>query len=41
VEQYQVEASPTLLLFRGTEEVARHRGVIDKAALTAFIEQAQ
>lgn len=37
-EQYQIEAAPTLLVFRGGEEIARHRGVISRDELNNLIE---
>lgn len=37
-EQYEVTAAPTLVLFREGKETARHRGVIDRDGLKAFIE---
>lgn len=37
-EQYQIEAAPTLAVFRDGEEIARHRGVISRDQLTALIE---
>lgn len=39
VAQHQVEAAPTLLLFRDGEETGRRRGVIDKEELKALIEE--
>lgn len=37
-EQYGIAAAPTLLLFRDGKEIARHRGVIDREGLKAFVE---
>lgn len=34
----EVEAAPTLVLYRNGAEIARHRGAIKKAELTALIE---
>ena len=36
--QYEIAAAPTLVLFRAGKEIARHRGVIDRDGLKAFIE---
>lgn len=38
VEQYGVQAAPTVVAFRKGEEVARHRGVIDAAGLETLIQ---
>lgn len=40
VEQYAIEAAPTLVVFQNGEEIARHRGVIDVAGLEALIQSA-
>lgn len=39
-ERYGVMASPTLVLFKGGEEVARHRGVMSPEELRDFVEKA-
>ncbi|MGM9578191.1 MAG: thioredoxin family protein [Evtepia sp.] len=39
-QQYEIEATPTLILFREGLEVARHRGVITKDDLEKFLEEA-
>lgn len=39
-EKHQIEAAPTLLLFRNGQETDRRRGVIDRDTLKAFIEAA-
>jgi thioredoxin 1 len=38
-ELYDIEAAPTLVLFRQGKEVARQRGVADMATTTAWIEE--
>ncbi|MDO4515908.1 MAG: thioredoxin family protein [Bacillota bacterium] len=38
--QYAIQATPTLILFREGLEIARHRGVISKDELDAFLEEA-
>lgn len=40
VQQYAIEAAPTLAVFQNGEEVARHRGVIDAAGLETLIRSA-
>lgn len=40
VEQYAIEAAPTLVVFQNGVEIARHRGVIDVAGLEALIQNA-
>jgi thioredoxin 1 len=37
-EELKIEAAPTLILFRGGQEVARHRGVIDRDGLTELLK---
>ena len=37
-EKYEVSAAPTLILFNGGEEKARHTGVFKKDELVSFIE---
>jgi thioredoxin 1 len=37
-EELKIEAAPTLILFRGGQEVARHRGVIDREGLKTLVE---
>ena len=37
-EKYEVSAAPTLVLFNGGEEKARHTGVFKKDELVSFIE---
>lgn len=39
VERYSVQAAPTLLLFRGGEEIRRIRGAVTKDALYAAIAE--
>ncbi|MDO5546279.1 MAG: thioredoxin domain-containing protein [Eubacteriales bacterium] len=38
VERYGIQAAPTIVAFRGGEEAARHRGVIDMPGLEALIQ---
>ncbi len=38
LEQLGVKGLPTLILFRGGEEVARHEGAIPQAQLKAFVD---
>jgi thioredoxin 1 len=37
-DAYAVHGLPTLILFRGGEEVARHEGVLSQAQLKAFLD---
>ena len=37
-DRYQVQGIPTLMLFRGGEEIARHEGAIAKAQLQTFLD---
>ncbi len=37
-DTYAVHGLPTLILFRGGEEVARHEGVLSQAQLKAFLD---
>ena len=37
-DRYQVQGIPTLMLFRGGEEIARHEGAIAQAQLQAFLD---
>jgi thioredoxin 1 len=37
VAQYDIQAAPTLVLLKDGQELARHRGVIDRAGLEAFL----
>ena len=39
-QQYEIEATPTLILCRDGLEVSRHRGVITKDELDKFLEEA-
>jgi thioredoxin 1 len=41
VSQYKIEAAPTLVLLKNGEEIARHRGLIDRAGLDALLEQSK
>jgi thioredoxin-like negative regulator of GroEL len=37
VSQYKIEAAPTLVLLKNGAEIARHRGLIDRADLDALL----
>lgn len=37
-DRYQVQGIPTLMLFRGGEEIARHEGAIAKGQLQTFLD---
>jgi thioredoxin 1 len=37
VARYNIQAAPTLVLLKNGQELARHRGVIDRAGLEAFL----
>lgn len=39
-QSQEVAAAPTLILYRNGQEIARHRGVIDKNGLKEFLFQA-
>lgn len=39
-DQYQIEAAPTLILFKDGQEIGRHRGVITRDELKNLIETA-
>ena len=39
--QYDIQATPTLILFRDGQEVARHRGVLSKDDLNEFLQAAR
>ena len=41
VDKYEVQASPTLIFFRGGEEVSRRRGMTQKPAIIAEYEKLQ
>lgn len=38
IEKYAVEAAPTIIIFKGGEEVNRHRGAADAETFKGFIE---
>lgn len=38
ISKYEVEAAPTLIIFKDGEEINRHRGVLDAEKLKDFIE---
>ncbi len=37
-DQYKVQGIPTLILFRGGREIARHEGAIARPQLQAFLD---
>lgn len=38
ISKYEIEAAPTLIIFKGGEEINRHRGVLNFEELKDFIE---